>query len=647
MQEMRRELHIPPNSPLYEIDFDENKEIDKILTGFPVWIERVMNLSNQRKVILILDGMNKFTSEGAGDLIWLPRNFPQNLRVILTSTTGQYLCNKIINKRNHPSFDIHPLSFAVRKQLCRKYLSELRGKNLNDQQELMIAESAQSSNPRFLLTLLDDICVTAVHDDLTHRIQRVVQAQKISDLYELILQRIESDYDPQRKGHIKCFLCLVWASRKGLILSSEVVPLLTTHFKGVINEDDFGALYMLIDEFFTNSGGLLNFSNEDIKTAVEKYYLKDVSAKKGYHKELANFFFELKNYDITSVRILDELPYHLEKSDEFEKLFELLCDIRIIDQLYSPAYKYDFIQYWRSIESITSHKVVDEYRSVLKNSNFPPSIIRADLVYKVGKFLQEMSKYRGAEEVYLLAKLHYENSSSTLEVAKTCFALGDLLTCQEKWKQAEDYFLEALKAHSKEDPESFDSVQTMERLGTLYTNTGKIADAKRVLENALAICESRFGSENDLTANVIYALGCIYFIEGKSGLGGIDQEKAENWLRRSLEIKERILGDWHPEVARVLNRLGSIYLELVQFNDAEACFLQALYIREEKLGANHSRCLQSHKLLLSCYEMQEKYSDAIGSATTALDISNLLFGEYSISSSNILLRLVRFLSFLV
>lgn len=110
-----------------------------------------------------------------------------------------------------------------------------------------------------------------------------------------------------------------------------------------------------------------------------------------------------------------------------------------------------------------------------------------------------------------------------------------------------------------------------------------------------------------------------------------------------MDIKAALLGDWHPEVARVLNRLASIYVEQNQFNDAEACYEQALFIREEKLGKNHARTLQTVKHMISCYEMQEKVEQAITYSIRAHTISDAIFGELSAESSAIVLRLVSFI----
>lgn len=110
-----------------------------------------------------------------------------------------------------------------------------------------------------------------------------------------------------------------------------------------------------------------------------------------------------------------------------------------------------------------------------------------------------------------------------------------------------------------------------------------------------------------------------------------------------MEIKENLFGDWHPEVARILNRLGSVYLEQNQFNDAEACFEQALFIRVEKLGMNNSRVLQTLKHMISCYEMQEKLPEALDCAQRAVEVASVLYGEHETSEIVIRIGIIQWL----
>ena len=65
----------------------------------------------------------------------------------------------------------------------------------------------------------------------------------------------------------------------------------------------------------------------------------------------------------------------------------------------------------------------------------------------------------------------------------------------------------------------------------------------------------------------------------------------------------------HPEYATAANRLGSLYVELDRFADAEECSGGAK-VREERLGATHST-LQTVKHMLHAAELQEKWGEAL------------------------------------
>merc|ERR1712137_1125125 len=156
--------------------------------------------------------------------------------------------------------------------------------------------------------------------------------------------------------------------------------------------------------------------------------------------------------------------------------------------------------------------------------------------------------------MYLLARKHYENASSTLNVAYVDYLLGNMLSLRQQFDRALVCLKRSLSCYQSEGGETIELVMAMERIGTLHMNMGNHDLSKEVFEKGLDICERRFGVKNNTTADIIYGLGCIHFIQARAGCGSIDQEKAEEWLRRALQIKEDLLGDWHPEVARVLNR---------------------------------------------------------------------------------------------
>jgi hypothetical protein len=86
--------------------------------------------------------------------------------------------------------------------------------------------------------------------------------------------------------------------------------------------------------------------------------------------------------------------------------------------------------------------------------------------------------------------------------------------------------------------------------------------AKSTLKRALKIAEAKFGKEHPYTADIVYEIGCFYLLKpeelgANSNKKAWSADKAEEWFSKALKIAESALGENHPDVARVCNRLGS------------------------------------------------------------------------------------------
>jgi serine/threonine protein kinase/Tfp pilus assembly protein PilF len=125
----------------------------------------------------------------------------------------------------------------------------------------------------------------------------------------------------------------------------------------------------------------------------------------------------------------------------------------------------------------------------------------------------------------------------------------------------------------------------MESMGRVFIVLGEFDRAEPLLEGAVAIRE-RFGVEDELAlagalfhqANVVDQLG--RYVE------------AEEPARRSVEIRERLLGD-HPELATSLNTLGNVLWHQGRLDEAEAIHRRALAMRERILPPDHTDIGQS------------------------------------------------------
>lgn len=76
--------------------------------------------------------------------------------------------------------------------------------------------------------------------------------------------------------------------------------------------------------------------------------------------------------------------------------------------------------------------------------------------------------------------------------------------------------------------------------------------------------------------------------------------QAEALYVRSLQIREKVLGPEHPQVATSLNNLAMLYRSLERYREAEPCFKRALAILEKRCGVEHPNtlaCLANYEAL--------------------------------------------------
>jgi len=84
-----------------------------------------------------------------------------------------------------------------------------------------------------------------------------------------------------------------------------------------------------------------------------------------------------------------------------------------------------------------------------------------------------------------------------------------------------------------------------------------------------------------------------------------DYKKAEQLHRRSLAIREKVLGTEHPDVAGSLDSLAGLYLIKEEYDKALPLIEKALLINEKVLGAEHPNVASSLDNLAEFYLSKE------------------------------------------
>jgi tetratricopeptide (TPR) repeat protein len=120
------------------------------------------------------------------------------------------------------------------------------------------------------------------------------------------------------------------------------------------------------------------------------------------------------------------------------------------------------------------------------------------------------------------------------------------------------------------------------KLGLLYVDQGKLAEAEAMYTRALQGYEEALGPKHTSTLGTVHNLGSLYKNQGKLA-------KAEAMYTRALQGYEEALGPKHTSTLDTVNNLGLLYKNQGKLAQAEAMYTRALQGYEEALGPENLR----------------------------------------------------------
>jgi tetratricopeptide (TPR) repeat protein len=120
----------------------------------------------------------------------------------------------------------------------------------------------------------------------------------------------------------------------------------------------------------------------------------------------------------------------------------------------------------------------------------------------------------------------------------------------------------------------------LNRVSIYLSARAELQQARRLLERAAAIQETRLGAEHPEVAQIVNNLGLVL-----RDLGELPA--ARDAFQRALTIREAQFGPEHPNVASSLDNLGTVLRKLGDPTAARDAHQRALAIRQARLGPDH------------------------------------------------------------
>ena len=156
-------------------------------------------------------------------------------------------------------------------------------------------------------------------------------------------------------------------------------------------------------------------------------------------------------------------------------------------------------------------------------------------------------------------------------------------------------------------------------LGVSLYLLGDYAGARPLYEWALTIRERVLGPDHPDVAKSLHNLATLYHVQER-------YREAEPLFQRALAIGKQTLGPDHPNVAQSLHNLATLYQAQGRNDAAEPLFQRALAIREQGLGPDHPDVAQSLHNLANLHLAQRRYDAAEPLYQRALTIMEQALG---------------------
>jgi tetratricopeptide (TPR) repeat protein len=121
-----------------------------------------------------------------------------------------------------------------------------------------------------------------------------------------------------------------------------------------------------------------------------------------------------------------------------------------------------------------------------------------------------------------------------------------------------------------------------DNLGDIYRETGKIDKALKYYKDSYKVKKSYLGTDHFLTAVSLMSIAWFYFKDKK------DYVKGNKYWKKSIKIKIKCLGFYHPETANAYENKVSVDKDFKFFEKSKENLHKTFIIRENTLGNDNS-----------------------------------------------------------
>jgi nephrocystin-3 len=598
----------------FELKSDPDEQLDDLpqwLAIASVWAERM-----DRTLLIVLDGLDKFSDRR--HLRWFPMALPPRVSLVASCLVGEVL-DAASTRLEWQELIVEPFGATEQSRFIAEYLGRYR-KQLTPPQAQSLQSHPLSGNPLFLLTVLEELRVFGVHEELDQRLATLLspppskqpgESPTVDDAFEHVLARIEGDLG---REPVQRVMEALWASRAGLYTDEllEIANVPPATWAGIANA---------LDESLYETRGRVAFGHDYLRKAVEDRYAIVGEEQLGLHRRLAEYFDGFE----PNARVAEELPWQWKQAADREHLKACLTNLEMFTVLYAGD-EYELLRYWVwlgedisaayetacskggdwQIELGTAWRLANFLRTAGCYTEFVLSLYRGVVreeesqlgsghpgtlgsVNNLAILLADQGDYAAAEPLYRRALEGSENSLGPdhPDTLRSVGNLARLLRSQGDYAAAGPLFRRVLEGYQKSlGPDHPDTLRSVGNLANLIRDQGDYAAAVPLFRRALDGREKSLGPDHPDTLRSVGNLARLLRDQG-------DYATAEPLCRRALEGFETSLGPDHPDTLASVHGFALLLSDQGDYATAELLYRRALDGREKLLGSDHPDTLAS------------------------------------------------------
>ena len=262
--------------------------------------------------------------------------------------------------------------------------------------------------------------------------------------------------------------------------------------------------------YLLSRAGLRDYYHRNLSKAVRERYLGSEEQQRQARTRLADYF----ECQPAGPRKADELPWLLERSQEWQRLQRCLVDLELFLHLFTEQSKHELFRYWSSLGDRFNPGV--EYAAAMEayEASGPEDDEFSLRLERVGLFLSNVASYQAAEDMLRQALAIRQQmdglADPSLAVLYTC--LAEVLQANHRLRDAELFLRQAVNSLVKLHGENhLDVAVSLNHLALLFQSTQRYQEAEDLLLQAYTIDREVHGPHHPLVvARLINLAGVVH-----------------------------------------------------------------------------------------------------------------------------------------